>query len=329
MSNLELAPREALCAGPDTDPAPTQELLIGRDVVLGGTRGLRVTRTLPHKVRRMVGAWCFVDHFGELASRRTQPSSEALDKDSTGMRVAPHPHLALQTVTWLFAGEIHHRDSLGSSQVIRPGQLNLMTAGRGIAHSEESPRGRSPVLHGVQLWVALPDRDRHTEPRFEHHAELPVLDRAGVRASVLVGTLDTVRSPATTYSPIVGAELALAGSATLPLRPEFEHAVLAVSGAVEVDGTAVEPGAMLYLGVGRAELAVSGDGRALLLGGEPFAEEIIMWWNFIARTHEEIVRARADWQAGRTFGEVRGYDGPRLPAPPMPETALKPRGRTR
>jgi redox-sensitive bicupin YhaK (pirin superfamily) len=316
MSNLELTPREDVSSGPAGPvPEPTHEVLLGREVVLGGIRGLAVSRTLPHKHRRMVGAWCFVDHFRDDAG--------------PGLRVGPHPHLALQTVTWLLAGEVHHRDSLGSSQLIRPGQLNLMTAGRGISHSEESPAKRSPLLHGIQLWVALPDRDRATGPAFEHHAQLPVLTQAGLRATVLVGTLGGVTSPATVYSPLVGAELAVDGPARLALNPGFEYAVLAVDGAVEVDRTAVEPGALLYLGAARAELDLGGSGRALLLGGEPFAEEIVMWWNFIARSHEEIVRARSDWAAGRSFGEVRGYDGPRIPAPDLPGVPLKPRGRVR
>jgi redox-sensitive bicupin YhaK (pirin superfamily) len=299
-----------------------REVLVGREVVLGGSRGLAVTRTLPHRDRRMVGAWCFADYFAaaDLA-------------DGPGMRVAPHPHTGLQTVTWLIEGEVHHRDSIGSSQLIRPGQLNLMTAGGGIAHSEESPAGHGPVLHGIQLWVALPEPDREMAPRFDHHADLPVLVAGALTATVLIGSLGGVTSPAPTYSPLVGAEVRLDGAGRLPLADSFEHAALAVDATVEVDGVPLAPGELIYLGSGRDELEFGGTGRLLLLGGEPFAEEIVMWWNFIGRGHADIVRDRSDWMADPAgsprFGEVRGYDGAPLLAPSMPETTLKPRGRVR
>jgi hypothetical protein len=299
-----------------------RELLEGREVVIG-TRGMVVARTLPHKERRMVGAWCFLDHYG--------PENIS---GQEGMRVPPHPHTGLQTVSWLVEGDVFHRDSLGNAQLIRPGQLNLMTAGRAISHSEESPRDHRPILHGVQLWVALPDRDRQVAPDFAHHPDLPVLTDAGVTVTVLMGELDGARSPARTYTPIVGAEVALAAGARarLPLRTDFEYAALPMDAAAEVDGLAVAPAALLYLGCGRSDLtlrATSGPGRVLLLGGEPFEERIIMWWNFVGRSHEEIVRMREDWAAGRGFGTVRGYDGEPLPAPPMPTSTLKPRGRLR
>jgi hypothetical protein len=296
-----------------------QELLYGREVVLG-TRGLAVTRTLPHKDRRMIGAWCFVDQYG--------PENVS---GSAGMRVPPHPHTGLQTVSWLVEGDVLHRDSLGSHQLVRPAQLNLMTAGKGIAHSEESPPGRPPNLHGVQLWVALPERDRHVVPHFEHHPDLPVLTDLGVSVTVIMGALDGSTSPAQVYSPLVGAEVELDADANalLPLRPEFEYAVLTLSGTVAVDGIDLDTGPLLYLGTGRSDLALrtSRPGRVLLLGGEPFDEQIVMWWNFVGRSHDEIVGFRADWGAGDRFGDVRGYDGDPLPAPPLPTTRLKPRGR--
>jgi redox-sensitive bicupin YhaK (pirin superfamily) len=246
------------------------------------------------------------------------------------MRVPPHPHTGLQTVTWLVAGEVLHRDSLGSRQLIEPGQLNLMTAGRAIAHSEESPAEHSDLLHGVQLWVALPDRDRATRPAFDHHDDLPAFTDGGATVTVLMGQLGPVASPARTYTPIVGAEVVVkAGAIDLPLEPGFEYAVLVVAGRVEVDGVALEPGPMLYLGCGRDALRVDGDGRLLLLGGEPFGEEIVMWWNFIGRNHDEIVQMREDWHAGRGFDPVTGYDGAALAAPALPTTPLRPRGRTR
>jgi quercetin 2,3-dioxygenase len=293
------------------------QLLVGREVVLGGTRGIPVTRTLPHRDRRMVGAWCFVDRYGPLDI-----------SDTAGMRVAPHPHTGLQTVSWLLSGDVLHRDSIGSTQLVRPGQLNLMTAGRGIAHSEESPAGHGPVLDGVQLWVALPARDRDTAPDLGHHADPPVLAYPGGAATVIMGSLDGATSPARTFTPIVGAQLRVEGELVLPLRPDFEYAVLILDGAATVDGTRLPPGPLLYLGVGRDRLTVSGHGRALLLGGEPFAERIVMWWNFVGGDHDDIAGARADWEAGRErFGVVHGYAGDPLRAPAMPATRLVPRGR--
>lgn len=297
------------------------QVLAGREVVLGGTRGIAVSRTLPHRDRRMVGAWCFADQYG--------PHDTV---SGPGMRVPPHPHTGLQTVSWLVRGEVLHRDSLGSEALIEPGQLNLMTAGQGIAHSEESPEHRSPVLQGVQLWVALPDGSRGVAAAFDHHPDLPVLVDGGARTTVIMGELAGAVSPARTYSPLVGAETTLAEGAgtVLPLREDFEYAALALDGAAEVDGVALHPGSLLYLGRGRTGVALRGPARVLLLGGEPFEERVVMWWNFVGRTHEEIARSREDWMSGSTrFGAVRGYAGEPLPAPPMPATPLLPRGRGR
>jgi redox-sensitive bicupin YhaK (pirin superfamily) len=321
MSNVEPHPQETRCGGRAAVAVePVRELQTGAAVALGGPRGMMVTRTLPNRNRRMIGAWCFVDFYGP-ADLTSAP----------GMRVAPHPHIGLQTVSWLIAGEVLHRDSLGSQQMIRPGQLNLMTAGHAISHSEETPAEHSPVLHGVQLWTALPDEYRHVPPRFAHHTDLPVLTEPGVTATVIMGELGDARSPAQIFSPLVGAEVAVeAGADTrLPLIPDWEYAALALSGTVEVDGLALSAGPLLYLGSGRSDLALrsEGSGRVLLIGGEPFDEQIIMWWNFIGRDHDEIVAAREDWMSGQRFGTVRGYAGDPLPAPPMPTTRLKPRGR--
>jgi redox-sensitive bicupin YhaK (pirin superfamily) len=245
------------------------------------------------------------------------------------MRVPPHPHTGLQTVSWLFAGEVLHRDSLGSVALIQPGQLNLMTAGHAISHAEESPAGHSGPLHGVQLWTALPDADRRVDPHFEHHAELPSRRGPGTVTTVFMGG----DSPARTFSPLVGAEVALDAGADdrLPLEPDFEYAALAVSGTVTVDRVPLSPGPLLYLGTGRRELAVGADapGRLLLLGGEPFAEQLVMWWNFVGRDHDEIVADRDEWMTGTRFGTVHGFDGDPLPAPAMPTSRLKPRGRVR
>ena len=307
-----------LSSGP---PAPG-ELLPGAAVALGGPRGMAVTRTLPNKGRRMVGAWCFLDAYGphDLTA-------------GPGMRIGPHPHIGLQTVSWLVAGEILHRDSLGSRREIRPGQLNLMTAGRGIAHSEETPAGHSGVLQGVQLWVALPDATRDTAPAFAHHDDLPVLDDGGMRATVLMGELAGAVSPARCHTPLLGAEVTLAAGADarLPLRPGFEYAVLTLDGAATVDEQTVKPGPLLYLGEGRTSLRLraGSDARLMLIGGEPFTERLVMWWNFVARDHDEVVQAREEWAHGSGFGRVHGYDGPAIPAPPMPITRLLPRGRVR
>jgi redox-sensitive bicupin YhaK (pirin superfamily) len=252
------------------------------------------------------------------------------------MNVPPHPHTGLQTVTWLFAGDVEHRDSLGTVQTIRPGQLNLMTAGYGIAHSEVSLPG-TRVLHGVQLWVALPDAARHGAPAFEHHEDLPVVELdGGARGSVVMGAFAGVASPATTVSPLVAIEVTIPAGTTarLPLDPVFEHAVLVDEGEVRVAGVPTAPSALAYLAPGHADVEVEAApgmrARVLLLGGEPFGEDILMWWNFVGRTHEEVVEARAQWQAGLAaggprFGRVAGYDGAPLPAPELPTVRLVPR----
>ncbi len=291
-------------------------LLEPREVPLGGVRGLTVHRTLPHRALPTVGAWCFVDHFG--------PTREP-------MTVLPHPHTGLQTVTWPFAGEIRHRDSLGSDVVLRPGELNLMTSGDGVSHSEVSVGGQT-MMHGLQLWVALPGGSRTGPAAFEHLPDLPRTGGNGWRAMVLVGALGATESPATTYSPIVGAELTIGAgaSADVPLRPDFEHAVLAVDGPVRVDGFDLTHRQMRYLAPDRDSVQVQAarDTTVVLIGGTPFDESLVMWWNFIGRSHEDIVHAREDWeQAAERFGRVKGHDGQVIPAPPLPRVRLRPRRR--
>ncbi|TQF66293.1 pirin family protein [Rhodococcus spelaei] len=320
MSNLETAPRESTCGGlAGTSATPAHEVYAGREVMLGETV---VTRLLPNLGRRLVGPWCFIDHYGP----------DDIEKEP-GMSVPPHPHTGLQTVSWLLDGEIRHRDSIGSDQEFGPGQLGLMTAGRAIAHAEHSPARHPRLLHGAQLWVALPEAHRHGAPSWEHHADLPVLTGPGHRTTVILGELAGARSPGTTYSPLVGADVEVTSGTTvlLPLERDFEHAVLVMSGIVEVDGTRIGPGTMLYLGCARTELAVSAEvnSKLLLLGGEPFEEQIVMWWNFVARSHEEIVAARTEYMEGSEFGVVRAYDGPQLPAPALPPGPLRPGGATR
>ncbi|MFE7108083.1 pirin family protein [Streptomyces sp. NPDC057575] len=321
MSNLDRQAALSVCGGRGFVVAePVRELLTPRHVRLGESTEVR--RLLPNLGRRMVGAWAFVDHYG--------PDDIA---DEPGMQVPPHPHMGLQTVSWLHAGEVLHRDSLGSLRTIRPRELGLMTSGRAISHSEESPKAHARFLHGAQLWVALPAAHRRVEPHFQHHTDLPTVSAPGLVATLILGELDGTTSPGTTYTPIIGADVALAAGAEarLPLDPDFEYAVLSMSGQAEVDGVPVPPGSMLYLGCGRTELPLRADSDAglMLLGGEPFEEEIVMWWNFIGRSHEEIEEARLAWAEGSRFGEVKGYDGDRLPAPELPPGPLKPRGRVR
>ena len=293
-------------------------LVESRVVPLGGIRGLSVHRTLPLRGLPTVGPWCFVDQFGPTFSR---------------MEVMPHPHTGLQTVTWPLVGEIRHRDSRGSDVVLRPGELNLMTSGDGVSHSDVSVSSKPTVMHGLQLWVALPNSRRLGPSNFEHHASLPRVEREGWSATVMMGEFEGATSAATTYSPMVGAELRLRpGRSTVRLEPGFEHAILAVDGLALVDGQIdLAHREMYYLAPGRTEvtIGVRSDTIVLLIGGEPFSEQLLMWWNFIGRTHDEIVEARNDWEAAsERFGFVDGHDGVRIPAPPMPNVRLTPRRRT-
>src|SRR5580692_2777493 len=303
-----------------TVPEDDLELTEARQAQVGD---VTVRRLLPLRARRSVGGWCFIDHYGP----------QSVD-GVAGMQVPPHPHIGLQTVTWLLAGNVLHRDSLGSEQMIRPGQLNLMTAGRGIAHAEESPAEHDPVLHGVQLWVALPEATRQVAPAFEHHPQLPVTRIGDFMTSVFLGELAGARSAATAFSPLVGAELttvaATAGPARcmLPLNPAFEHVLFAVAGRADAAGVGLEPGRLLYLPPGHHHVSmVALEGSCvLLLGGEPLREQLLMWWNFVARTPEEIAAATASWQADE-FGRVGGYSGDPMQAPPLDVARLRrPRG---
>ena len=321
MTNLETRPQESELHAdqPGQQPGSGAQLLEPREVPLGGVRGMRVRRTLPQRGLPMVGAWCFLDEFGPV------------DVD---MRVLPHPHTGLQTVTWPLVGEIRHRDSVGSDVVVRPGQLNLMTAGRGVAHSEMS-LGDRPRLHGVQLWIALPSAVAGIPPRFEQHTDLPVVAHDGVRATVLVGELEGARSAATAHSPLIGVELALepGASTVLPLQVGFEHALLVLDGVLEVGGVRQAPGPLRHLapGLGRLALRSEHGARALLIGGEPFAEDLVMWWNFLGRSHADILEAREDWERrdGQRFGAVAGHGDARIPAPELPRVRLTPRRRRR
>ena len=325
MSNLETNSVEERCEShPDGGGI---QVLGSREVPLGGPRAMPVRRTLPQRERSLIGAWCFADHYG--------PDDVG---NTGGMNVPPHPHTGLQTVSWLFTGEIEHRDSIGSHAMVRPGELNLMTAGRGIAHSEVStPQTR--ILHGAQLWVALPASAQDADPAFETYAPDPVeLDGATVR--VFLGSTAGSTSPVRTFTPLLGAEILLEPGAdvTLDIQRGFEVGVLVDEGEVQLRGTTVRWAELGYQPPGESLVALRNTGgtraRLLLLGGEPLGEQVIMWWNFLGRSHEDIVGYRREWQselrgsapADPRFGTVEGYDGDPLPAPELPNSRLKPRG---
>ncbi|BBY27255.1 pirin family protein [Mycolicibacterium sediminis] len=318
MSNTDARPDEVAC-GASTFADVSTGVLHPRDVPLGGPRAIRVRRTLPQRERSMIGAWCFADHYG--------PHRVA---SGTGMDVPPHPHTGLQTVSWLFEGEIEHRDSAGVHAMVRPGELNLMTAGSGICHSEVST-ATTDTLHGAQLWVALPDADRDTDRDFAYHA--PVARTVGdATVRVFLGELAGDHSPVQTFTPLLGAQVDLAprGTVAFDVDRDFEHGVLLDRGDVDARGDALGVGDLWFQSVGcdRLELVNRGEtpARVLVLGGPPFTEELVMWWNFVGRTHDEIVEFREEWHhRGERFGEVSGYPGGRLPAPPLPNGRLRPR----
>lgn len=332
MSNLEDRPDEFVCAPHDGTGV---EVLAPREVPLGGPRAMTVRRTLPSRERSLIGAWCFLDHYG--------PDDVA---ETGGMSVAPHPHTGLQTASWLFTGEIEHRDSAGHHAFVRPGELNLMTAGHGISHTEVSTADTT-VLHGAQLWIALPEAARDGAPGFAHHVPDPVTGD-GWTARVFLGSLLGSTSPVATATPLLGAELLLEAGAELELdlNPSYEHGVLVDTGAVTVAGRDVARHELAYLAPGtgpttlRADDAADGAARLLVLGGPPFGEAIVMWWNFVGRSHEEVVGFREQWQAqlgggveGRTegeyvdgrFGVPVGNDLAPIPAPALPNARLRER----
>ena len=259
--------------------------------------GFRVRRVLPRRPRRTVGAWCFADQIG--------PGSVT---EADGLDIGPHPHIGLQTVTWLLRGAILHRDSLGSEQLIRPGQLNLMTAGHGVSHSEETAGVYTGELHGIQLWVAQPSSTRDGEAAFEHHAELPQQDVGNGMATVIIGEFMGMSSPARRDTDHVGVALELRqGSVELPLDPEFEHAVIALDNRVTVERCPLGAGSLGYLGLARDVLRVdvSAPARLLLIGGRPFPEPLLMWWNYVARTCDEVSAAHEAWMSSNNrFGVV-------------------------
>ena len=340
MTNLDAHPREHAGAASDCS-GPELTVIQPRTVPLGGIRAMPVRRTLPHRELSLIGAWCFLDQF--------------VSEGGAAMTVLPNPHTALQTVTWPITGEIHHRDSLGNDIHVRPGELNLMTAGRGVSHSEFSRDGER--LTGVQLWLALPTGPDTGEAAFEQITQLPTVGGQGWEFTVFIGELDGARSPATIHSPLVGAdgEAAPGAEVTVALNPDWEHGILVFDGEIhaheEVEQYFADPAAahdtddavndgvlsaghLAYVGLGRSELTFTAGpagARVILIGGEPFTEPVVMFWNFIGRSHDDIADAAAawaqDWRGGgnERYGRVPGHRSDHIPGPDLPPVRLRPR----
>jgi redox-sensitive bicupin YhaK (pirin superfamily) len=304
VSRVDVAAEECVALGAAhhaLEAYPNREVHLGQ---------LPVMRALPIRERRMVGPWCFLDRFGPLSFTDEKP-----------MDVAPHPHTGLQTVTWLLEGEVIHDDSLGSESIARPGGVNVMTAGRGIAHAEQTPKGNTGRLSGAQLWVALPEAVRNSDPAFQSIDRVPLVEMPGGLAQVFAGSLAGESSGAQHFSDLVGADLQVHPGSEIEvgLQPDYEHAVLILSGDCRLEDQPLEGNTLYYLGTQRTSACFRSHagGRIMLIGGPPFPETILMWWNFIARTPEEIAEYKADWEARRRFGEVPAYRGPRLEAPDL------------
>jgi len=288
-----LLPNPPAASGPVWEHVPVRRVSMGSGSVL---------RAIPHRNRRTIGPWCFLDHAG---------ASEG------SIFVASHPHCGLQTVSWLIEGEIEHRDSLGTVQMLRAGELNLMTSGSGLCHVETSQPGRH---HLVQLWIALPAAKRGIDPMFEHHADLPKWAPAsGVEVTLLLGEMGDHTSPGSTFWPTIGADIVLAPGATctLPLDPEHEHGLYVCEGSVTSDA---ELGTyqMAYLGRGRPEVELTAGpegARVMLVGGEPYPDLMLMSWNFVVGSHDEAAQVARQWNQRERFGDVPGYEDQRIPAP--------------
>jgi len=277
----------------------------------------QVRRVLPSRTRTMVGPFIFVDQFG--------PATLDL---GNGMDVRPHPHINLATVTWLFGGEhagaIEHRDSLGTFSTIRPGTVNLMTAGKGIVHSERSPvdeRSKGARLYGMQTWLALPDGQEEIDPAFEAESNLPMIEDNGTSATVIMGSLWGATAPTTTHAQTIYAEINLAPGGRLPIdNSADERAVMLVGGEATLDGTALEPYTLHVLAPGAAmQLSSTSGGKVMLLGGEAFATKRHVWWNFVSSDRERINQAKRDWSEGR-FPIVPGDAEEFIPLPEVAKT---------
>ena len=315
MSNTHASGETVEC--PNLASQPTLKPVDSRKSILGS--GLPIIRHLPSRSQRLIGPWCFLDHIG--------PTDLTTDN---AVDVGTHPHIGLQTVTWLFEGALLHKDSLGYEQVIAPGQLNLMTAGHGICHSEESPPGFSGPMHGLQFWIALPAEYEDTPPAFAHHTDLPQWQQDGAEITLVVGELAGHRSPATVFSPLVGADIVATQACrlTLPVPADFELGLCINEGHAELEGETLKTGELYYLGQGRDTLilTLSAGSRIMLLGGEPLGQPVLLWWNFVGRDQERLNQAASDWQQwpNDRFGEVSAYQGAPLTAPTLdPSVRLK------
>jgi len=281
--------------------------------------GFKVHRTLPSRPRTMVGPFIFFDQMGP-----------ARLEVGTGIDVRPHPHINLATVTYLYAGAIDHRDSLGTFATIEPGAVNLMTAGHGIVHSERSPsaeRAVGPELSGIQTWLALPERDEEIDPAFEHvtAADLPVIDGKGATARIVMGSLWGSTAPTTTYAQTIYADIALQPGGSIPIDPEADERALYVSmGEASLDGLPLIPMTLYVLRPGTAATLRSERGaRVILCGGEAFTTPRHVWWNFVSSSRDRINQAKQDWQAGN-FPKVPGDDKEWIPIPEVPKTVSYP-----
>ncbi|NOJ68830.1 pirin family protein [Acinetobacter indicus] len=275
-------------------------------------QGTVIKRALPSRHKRMIGAWCFLDHAGPVSF----PQGDGLD-------VGPHPHIGLQTFTWMIEGTLMHTDSIGSKQLIRPKQVNLMTAGQGISHTEVAPE-QETHMHAAQLWIALPDAKRNMPSRFDHYPELPVVSRDGVEFTVLVGEFLETRSPVEVHSPLLAVDLTAAETVRtrLQLNPAFEYGFMALEGTAHINQHELNEDNMVVLepGLQDIEIELHQGARVLLLGGEPFESAILLWWNFVGRTQDELSEARDQWvNQDPRFGSIPDYNGPRLEAPALPD----------
>ncbi|MFW1799576.1 pirin family protein [Acinetobacter nematophilus] len=275
-------------------------------------RGTVIKRALPSRQKRMIGAWCFLDHAGPV----TFPQGDGLD-------VGPHPHIGLQTFTWMIEGTMMHTDSIGSKQLIRPKQVNLMTAGYGISHTEVAPDTETR-MHAAQLWIALPDDKINMAPQFDHYPVLPVVEKDNIEFTVLVGEfMDTV-SPVQVHTELLGIDF-FAKEQTktrIPLNPKFEYGFMALEGNAIVNGHELTSDNMVVLepGISQIDVELPKGSRLLLIGGEPFESPILLWWNLVGRTQEELKTATEQWiNQDARFGTIPDYDGPRLEAPAFPD----------
>ncbi|MEB3753239.1 pirin family protein [Acinetobacter sp. MD2(2019)] len=285
-----------------------------QEIALRGAKignGTRIQRALPSRHKRMIGAWCFLDHAGP-----------AQFEQNDGLNVGPHPHIGLQTFTWMIEGTLMHHDSIGSEQLIRPKQVNLMTAGCGISHTEVTPKHETQ-LHAAQLWIALPDHLRNMPPKFQHYPDLPTIDQDALNFTILVGDYLGLESPVEVHTPLISLDIHAPSAAktVLQLRPDFEYGILLLEGAATVEHQRLQMENMFVLSTGfnTLNIELEANSRVLLIGGEPFTPPILLWWNFVARTEAELKQANQDWiDHHPRFGNIPSYTGHRLTAPPFP-----------